>query len=113
MQILNALAALCRGQSPEVLSSMIARSERNLWPVHLKSYLRASHQDDDSVSFADTRPEDQEVAPADSNTLKPARCLYTIAIGSNGTVACLAACNFVNTNSAAASDAKSISINEY
>lgn len=64
MEILNALAALYRGQPLESLSSMVASSERKLWPIHLKPHLEATNLAADSPSFADTRPEDQEVCPA-------------------------------------------------
>lgn len=63
-EILNALAALYRGQRPESLSSMIAPSERHFWPKHLKPYLEAANQGVDSSSFSDAGPDSQEVYPA-------------------------------------------------
>ena len=64
MQILNALAALYRGQSPEFLSSIIAPSERKLWPTDLRPYLEAVNEGTGSLKFSDQGPESQEVCPA-------------------------------------------------
>ncbi len=60
-EILNALAAHYRGQSAEPLSSLVAPSERNLWPTHLKPHLEAANPGVDSLSFSDAGPESQEV----------------------------------------------------
>lgn len=65
-EILNALAALYRGQCPESLSSMIAPSERHFWPKHLKPYLEAANQGVDSSSFSDAGPDSQEDLQAPS-----------------------------------------------
>lgn len=96
MQILNALAALYRGQSADSVSSLVASSERRLWPIDLKPHLEAASQETGSLSHSDAGPDSQEVCMPGNSPINMCNilCAWDALLRAGGDVA--VACRFSN-----------------